>query len=159
MKEARITRQSRHHNRAAKLKKANIQPKTIVDANEVDIAVIDLVLKALYYNSHIDTLHVENDIYKKANIQVPYVEAERLWEVMLNSGLVNPVAGFGNAGKLKLSRTGYQLMAQFGGYSEYMASLKAQQQQPTIILPGIDPNNDDNDCAELTDDNGEPTEE
>ena len=78
---------------------------------------------------------------------------------MLNSGLVNPVAGFGNACKLKLSRTGYQLMAQFGGYSEYMASLKAQQQQPTIILPGIDPNNDDNDCAELTDDDGEPTEE
>jgi len=123
---------------------------TIVDRNEIDIAIIDIVLKALYHNSHIDTLHIENDIYKNANINIPMVEAERLWEVMLSSGLVNPVAGFGNAGKLKLSRTGYQLMAQFGGYKDYMESLK-NPQVPQIIIetPGID--NEESDCKELTD--------
>lgn len=154
MKEARVTRLSRHHNRVNKLRKAAIKPAPI-DRNEVDIVIIDIVLKALYYNSHIDILHVEDEIYKNANINIPYVEAERLWEVMLNSGLVNPVAGFGNAGKLKLSRTGYQLMAQFGGYKEYMDAMKSgsgNSSSPQIIIqaPGLD-NNEENDCNELTD--------
>ena len=146
---------SRHHNRVNKLKKAKIKPAPM-DRNEVDIAIMDVVLKALYYNSHIDTLHVENEIYKNANINIPYVEAERLWEVMLNSGLVNPVAGFGNAGKLKLSRTGYQLMAQYGGYKEYMDAVKSGNNagsSPQIIIqtPGLDDEEEDNDCKELTD--------
>lgn len=149
MKESRM--KSRHHNRVNKVKKANVKPVTIVDRNEVDIAIIDIVLKSLYHNSHIDTLHIEDDIYKKSNIDIPYVEAERLWEVMLNSGLVNPVAGFGNAGKLKLSRTGYQLMAQFGGYAEYMASLKnkSKPQAPKDTTEEVE--EEENDCNELTD--------
>ncbi len=150
MKQSRITRVSRHHNRKTKLKKANIKPVTIVDRNEVDINIIDLVLKALYHNSHIDTLHIERDIYERAGVKIPYVEAERLWEVMLNSGLVNPVAGFGNAGKLKLSRTGYQLMAQFGGYKEYMQSLMNTNVPQTVI--DETPEQDENNCEELTED-------
>lgn len=137
---------SRHHNRKTKLKKANIKPVPI-DRDEVDIRIIDLVLKALYHNSHIDTLHIENDIYKRANLEVPFIEAERLWEVMLNSGLVNPVAGFGNAGKLKLSRTGYQLMAQYGSYIEYMNVLKSKNSPPPIAKTETE---EDSDCADLT---------
>lgn len=117
----------------------------MVDRNEVDIQIIDLVLKTLYHNSHIDELHIDNDIYKNANLKLPYVESERLWEVMLNSGLVNPVAGFGNAGKLKLSRTGYQLMAQYGGYTEYMEAMQKNNTPPQIIIE------QESDCAELTD--------
>lgn len=143
MKESRLIKTSRHHNRKHKLKKAEIKP-VMIDRNQVDIQIIDLVLKALYHNSHIDTLHIEKDIYDKANLKVPYIEAERLWEVMTNSGLVNPVAGFGNAGKLKLSRTGYQLMAQYGGYIEYMQSLKSKNQPQQIIIE------QENDCTELT---------
>lgn len=155
-KEARVTKLARHHNRASKVKKAKIKP-AVVDRNEIDIAIIDIVLKALYHNSHIDTLHIENDIYKNANINIPYVEAERLWEVLINSGLANPVAGFGNAGKMKLSRTGYQLMAQYGGYREYMDVLKNSQQQQQIIIeaPGIE--EDDNDCKEVTGDDSDIT--
>lgn len=154
MKQSRITRLSRHHNRINKLKKAKIKPVTIVDRSDVDIAVIDIVLKSLYHNSHVDTLHIENDIYKNANISVPYVESERLWEVMLNSGLVNPVAGFGNAGKLKLSRTGYQLMAQFGGYREYMDSLR-NTNEPQAIDDDTEDDLNENDCNELTDTEGD----
>lgn len=154
MKQSRITRLSRHHNRVNKLKKAKIKPVTIVDRSDVDIAVIDIVLKSLYHNSHVDTLHIENDIYKNANISVPYVESERLWEVMLNSGLVNPVAGFGNAGKLKLSRTGYQLMAQFGGYREYMDSLR-NTNEPQAIDDDTEDDLNENDCNELTDTEGD----
>jgi hypothetical protein len=134
-----------------KLKKANIPPATIMDRDEADMVIIDVVLKALYHNSHIDTLHIDNDIYKLANIEIPFVESERLWEVMLNSGLVNPVAGFGNAGKLKLSRFGYELMAKYGGYVEYMQAVKNAsgilRQQPTEPLPD---NAKDSDCIELT---------
>ncbi len=151
MKEARIYKMSRHHNRAGKLKKTKSNTGPLLDANTVDIAIIDLVLQSLYRNSHIDILHVEKDIYKNANISVPYIESERLWEVMLNSGLVNPVAGFGNAGKLKLSRTGYQLMAQYGGYKQYMDAIK-HPQQPQIIIeaPTGIPDDEENDCKEIT---------
>lgn len=135
-----------------KLKKAKIKPVTIMDRNEVDIAIIDIVLKALYHNSHIDTLHIENDIYKHANINIPYAESERLWEVMLNSGLVNPVAGFGNAGKLKLSRFGYELMAKFGGYREYMQAVKNSTGIQVPLDEKLPDGEKDNDCVELTGD-------
>lgn len=151
MKQSRIMKHSRHHNRVNKVKKAKVKPVTIVNRSDVDIAIIDIVLKALYHNSHIDTLHIENDIFKHAKIDIPYAESERLWEVMLNSGLVNPVAGFGNAGKLKLSRTGYQLMAQFGGYAEYVATLK-NPSAPQAIEDEIEtPDEEENDCNELSD--------
>lgn len=143
MKETRIIQRSRHHNRRAKMKKSEIKPITIVDRNEIDVKIIDLVLKTLYHNSHIDTLHIERDIYQKAKLKIPYIEAERLWEVMLNTGLVNPVAGFGNAGKLKLSRTGYQLMAQYGGYTEYIKTVKRPSPPEEI--------NEENKSTELTD--------
>lgn len=144
----------RHHNRQDKLKKTNLTPVTIADRNEVDVSIIDLVLKSLYYNSHIDVLNVDEDIYKKAGVKIPFMESERLWEVMISSGLVNPVAGFGNAGKLKLSRTGYQLMAQFGGYREYMDSLKKSQEQTQIVLEMPEEKMPDSDCKELTDKKG-----
>ena len=55
---------------------------------------------------------------------------------MISSGWVTPVIGFGNAGKVELTKTGYQLMSQFGGYSEYLTAAAAANQQPqTIILP------------------------
>ncbi len=151
-KQSRILRISRHHNRRAKLKKANTKPRAqaILDRDEIDIALIDLVLKSLYHNSHIDVLHVENDIYKNANVEVPYVEAERLWEVMLSSGLVNPVAGFGNAGKLKLSRSGYQLMAQYGGYAEYISTIKAKNNNQPVAAAPETKEESDTDCQELT---------
>lgn len=133
-----------------KLKKAKIKPVTIMDRDEVDIAIIDIVLKALYHNSHIDTLHIENDIYKHANINIPYVESERLWEVMLNSGLVNPVAGFGNAGKLKLSRFGYELMAKFGGYREYMQAVKGNMGVQAPLEEKMPDSENESDCVELT---------
>lgn len=150
MKDAKTSKVSRHHNRVNKVKKANIKPMTIVDRNEVDIAIMDIVLKALYHNSHIDTILID-EIYKQSKIDIPYIEAERLWEVMLNSGLVNPVAGFGNAGKLKLSRSGYQLMAQFGGYKAYMDTLKNKDVPQPLPEDQQDAQEEENDCNELTD--------
>ncbi|HEY9178878.1 MAG TPA: hypothetical protein VIN07_14375 [Flavipsychrobacter sp.] len=153
MKSSKVAQISRHHNRMKKMKKARIEPVTIMDRNEVDIAIIDIVLKALYHNSHVDTLHIDDDIYKNANINIPFIESERLWEVMLNSGLVNPVAGFGNAGKLKLSRNGYELMGKYGGYREYMQAVRTYtgtQQAPPPEKAETE--RKDSDCIELTGD-------
>lgn len=153
MKSAKVAQVSRHHNRMKKLKKAKISPVTIIGRDEVDIAIIDIVLKALYHNSHIDTLHIEDDIYKNANINIPFIESERLWEVMLHSGLVNPVAGFGNAGKLKLSRNGYELMAKYGGYMEYMQAVRTANQTQQPSAEKFEAGDKDSDCIELQGEN------
>ena len=127
--------------------KVNVKPVTVVDRSEFDKHVIDLVMRTLYNNADKDVLHLEEEIYKPANVQMPIKEAERLWEVMLGTGLVNPIIGFGNSGKLELSRTGYQLMAQYGGYLQYMATLSNQDQPQQIDLPDEDNNGD---CTEVT---------
>lgn len=158
MKQSRVSKMSRHHNRVEKMKEENTKQR-VMSHDEVDVAVIDLVLKTLYHNSHIDVLHIEDDIYKKANLDIPFVEAERLWEVMLHTGLVNPVIGFGNAGKVELSRTGYQIMSQYGGYREYMNLLKGQQQAPQIIIETpAEAAKDDSDCNVLNKEDEEPGE-
>ncbi len=109
---------------------ANAPQNSVVDAD-----VIDVVLNTLYRNADKDILNLENDIYKPANIQLPHKEAERLWEVMISTGWITPTIGFGNSGKVGLSRAGYQLLAQFGSYKAYLASLQQNNQPQTIIMP------------------------
>ncbi len=97
------------------------QPLLILpDHRDIDRRLFDIVLASLYENADKDTLHMENDILKPLNIALPPNEADRIWEVMVSSGLVSPVVGFGNAGKLELTRAGYQLLAQYGTYSQYL---------------------------------------
>jgi|GEM_PF-716553 hypothetical protein len=119
------------------LNKLKVNPTTVtITRSEMDKRVFDIVLKTLYNNADKDVLHLEREIYAPANINLPHKEAERLWEVMTSSGLVTPVIGFGNAGKVELTNNGYQLMSQYGSYLEYLASIANNNQQPqTIILP------------------------
>lgn len=107
----------------------------IVDQNEQDKQILDQVIKTLYNNSDKATLHLDTDIYKPLGINLPSKEYERLWEVMLSTGLVSPVIGFGNAGKVELSHAGYQLMTQFGSYNNYVVSLQSNHGPQTVILP------------------------
>lgn len=122
------------------------QQQIVINRQDLDRQVFDLVLGALYDNSDKNVLDLEKEIYKPFNVQLPPKEAERIWDVLVRSGLVNPVVGFGNAGKLELSKTGFQLMSQYGSYTQYLAASQLQQQvqnqQPTIILqmPGVPPN-------------------
>lgn len=128
------------------VKKQEVQPTTIVDRSEVDKHVIDLVLRTLYNNADIDVLHLENDIYKPAKVEIPHKEAERLWEVMTSTGLIKPVVGYGNSGKIELTRSGYQLMAQFGGYIAYVDSLKKPEQMQRLEQNDVEKG----DCEEVT---------
>lgn len=112
-----------------------VRPVVVVERSELDKKIFDLVLKKLYDNSDKNMLHLENEIYGPSNVKLPSAEAERIWEVMISSGWITPVIGFGNNGKVELTRSGYQLMAQFGGYSEYLATMNQPAQPQTIILP------------------------
>lgn len=118
------------------LQRMKVRPVLMPDRTEFDKNVFDLVLKTLYNNSHKDGLHIETEIFHPQNLRITNNETQRLWEVMVSTGWVTPLIGFGNAGKLELTKAGYQLMSQYGGYSEYLTSVQNIQQQPqTIILP------------------------
>ncbi|MBS1772150.1 MAG: hypothetical protein JST82_04775 [Bacteroidetes bacterium] len=103
-------------------------------ANQTDQTVVDTVLSVLYNNSDKDSMHLEKDIYRPLNIKLSNKDAERVWEILFSSGWINPVVGFGNSGKVELTSAGYQLMSQYGSYSDYLASIRNNQPQ-TIILP------------------------
>lgn len=116
------------------VKKLTVNKTSTVNQSDEDKRILDLVLKRLYSNSHKDILHLENDIYKPLKVNLSHPELERLWSVMTSTGLISPVIGFGNAGKVELTRSGYQLMSQYGGYQEYISAMNNQQPQ-TVILP------------------------
>jgi hypothetical protein len=125
---------TRNHTRKA-VRRLKGEKPVILDQTEHDKVVIDHVLKVLYNNSSNISLSLENQVYTTFGKPITRNEAERLWEIMLSSGLVSPVIGFGNAGKVALTRTGYQLMSQFGGYKEYLTAMQNSQGPQTIILP------------------------
>jgi hypothetical protein len=57
-------------------------------------------------------------------------------EVLINTGFVKHVVGFGKAGKVEITLTGMQLVSQFGDYLKYLESEANRQSQPqTIIVP------------------------
>ena len=118
------------------LRRMKVKPTIVLDRSSLDKAIIDLILKSLYNNADKEALHIDKDIYDPNNIKLPLKESERIWEVMIASGWISPVIGFGNAGKIELTREGTQLMAQFGGYKEYLDAMsQSNNQQQTVILP------------------------
>ena len=117
------------------LRRMRVLPTPVIDTKEIDKKVIDTVLKTLYNNSDIDAMQIEEQIYKPNNISLNAKDAERMWEVLVASWWISPVIGFGNAGKITLTREGYQLMAQFGGYLQYLEALNSPQVPNTVILP------------------------
>lgn len=117
------------------LKRLKVQAATLADPSVLDANVIDTVLNTLYRNADKDNLNLHEEIYKPAHIKLPFKESERIWEVLVSTGWITPTIGFGNAGKISLTRAGYQLMAQYGGYKNYLASLQNNNQPQTIIMP------------------------
>jgi hypothetical protein len=117
------------------IRKMRVKASQIIDVSEMDKQVIDIVLHTLYNNSDIDTMQLEEQIYKPNSISLNKKDAERLWEVMISSGWISPVVGFGNVGKISLTRDGYKLMAQFGSYMKYLEAVNTPQAPSTVILP------------------------
>lgn len=108
-----------------------------VDKKEQDVFIIDTTLKCLYNEGDKVPRSFYAEILKNSRIRIPENEAERVWDILVNTGLVNPVIGFGNSGKLTLTNEGYQLMNQFGSYSAFLQERQKQQAQPgpNIVFP------------------------
>lgn len=94
-----------------------------------DIEIIDVALKSLYNDGDRITRSLQSEILSPNKIKISEREAERIWDIMVNTGLVNSVIGFGNSGKLSLTNEGYQLMTQFGSYGTFLEEREKQQNQ------------------------------
>ncbi len=124
-------------NRVVERLKNRIIPIPIDERKKKDVAIIDVALKSLYNDGDKVTRSLQNDIFNPARIKVSEKEAGRIWDIMLSTGLVNPVIGFGNSGKLSLTNEGYQLMTQFGSYGAFLEEREKQQNQgaPNVVFP------------------------
>jgi hypothetical protein len=122
-------------NKNKKTKQIVLSPSSPAERTELDKNVFDLVLRMLFENANKNALDLHKDIFERSRIILPQVETQRIWDVLTSSGWVSPTIGFGKAGKLELTKAGYQMMSQFGGYSQYLASVQNNNQPQTIILP------------------------
>jgi hypothetical protein len=101
---------------------------------QVDDQIIDLVLKALYNNGDKLQLSLTKDILDPMKIPYDDKGVDRTWDVLMNSGYVNPVIGFGNEGMMDLSKEGYKVMSQYDGYLNYLKAMQEQPKAPQIII-------------------------
>jgi hypothetical protein len=125
------------------------QPNRTITRQDMDRMIFDVVLGELYENADVNALPYDG-ILEKYKIALPNKEKERLWEILAGSVWVNPMIGFGQAGKLELTTQGFQMMEQFGSYSNFLATTQPPSQQamgedsdnnpPTEENPPADPN-------------------
>jgi hypothetical protein len=116
-----------------------VQPQ-VITRQDMDRLIFDMVMGEIYENSHINELHFD-EILSKYKVELPINERERIWDVLVTSSLVSPMIGFGQAGKLELTPQGFQLMTQYGSYSNFLAATQPQSLiQPTVATPpaGVD---------------------
>lgn len=115
---------------------------------EQDIKVIDTTVRALYNDGDRMPLDFKKEILSRHKISISDKYTERIWDILLSTGLVSPVIGFGNSGKLTLTNDGYQLMNKFGSYSAFLEAMQVQQQAqqgmqlPQFIIQAEDDNDE-----------------
>lgn len=119
------------------------------DRKHLDARIIDSALKALYNDGDKIPRSLQDDILQPNRIRISEKETARIWDIMINMGLVHAVIGFGNSGKLDLTSEGYQLMSQFGSYSAFLDEKNRQSQQgqsmmfPQFIIEQADDKEED----------------
>jgi len=133
-----IEQKSKKNNIISRFRNRNSLP-VFPDRNAQDAFIINTTLNELYNEGDRTTKKLRLDILQPHRIRVSEAEYERIWEILLSTGLVNSIIGFGNNGKLTLTNEGYQLMRQFGSYAAFMEQKEKlqqqQQQQPGLVLP------------------------
>lgn len=128
--------------------KANHAQKVQLTPKDVSNILLDISMKALYNDGDKVELRLVEDILDPNKIQFNDEKSlESYWDIITNSGFVKPSIGFGNNGKISLSKVGFDVMSQFGSY---MAFLQSQQNpQLKVSIPNIKqspaeaPENDD----------------
>lgn len=125
---------------------------------EQDISLIDLVLKKLYNNGDKVPASIDKDILEPNNIRFTNAGSDRLWDIILNTGLAKPQIGFGKVGYLTLTNEGFKLMNNFGSYKNFIAKREEQarasipQAFPQFILTTEQPE-EEKEAEEITDKN------
>jgi len=115
------------------LKRLKVRPVREIDRSELDKNIFDAVLNYLYLNADKNSVDLNKDIFSHMSIALPDNEKERIWGVLTSSGWVSPIVGFGNAGKIELTKAGFQLMSQFGSYSDYLGSIQNNPAQANLL--------------------------
>lgn len=95
-------------------------------SKDVANALLNISLKALYNDGDKVELRLVEDILTPNQIQFNDDKThESFWDILTNSGLINPSIGFGNNGKVSISKAGFDIMTHYGSYANY---LKAQSE-------------------------------
>ena len=97
-----------------------------VNKKEQDVSLIDLVLKKLYNDGNKVPASIDKDILEPNNVKFTNAGSDRLWDILLNTGLVKPQIGFGKVGYLTLTNEGFKLMNNFGSYQNFIAKREEQ---------------------------------
>lgn len=122
-----------------------------VSQKEIDIQMTDIVLHKLYNNGDKKTASLKDDILIPNKIQFTEEGVERLWDILISTGLMSAVIGFGRSGRLSITNQGYQLMNQFGSYRNFLkqreeeaARKSAGAVMPQFIISAADVDDSDN---------------
>lgn len=110
----------------------------IVDRKQMDIYIIDLALSKLFNDGDKQTASLEEDVFQANKIDFTDNGSDRMWDILMSTGLVKPVIGFGRSGRMALTNDGYQLMSKFGSYQNFI-NLREQQAKantpPSAAVP------------------------
>lgn len=109
--------------------------KQAVQLTQKDISniLIDISMKELYNQGDKRELRLVEDILTPNKIKFSNEQSlESYWDIITNSGFVKPSIGFGNNGKVSLSKAGFDLMNQFGSYMDF---LRAQEPPRAGSIP------------------------
>jgi len=121
-----------------------------MDKKEQDVYLIDLILSKLYNEGDKTPASIDKDILEPNHIKFTNAGSDRLWDVIMSTGLVKPVIGFGKSGNLALTTEGYQLMTTFGSYKNFIeqreqqARAAAPQAVPQFIFSALPINKEGN---------------
>lgn len=121
-----------------------------ITKKEQDVSLIDLVLHKLYNNGDKIPASIDKDVLQPNHIKFTEAGSNRLWDIVLNTGLVKPEIGFGKVGSLTLTNEGYQLMQSFGSYKNFIAKREELAKSatpmafPQFILTTAEPESGEN---------------
>jgi hypothetical protein len=130
-KNKRIFKRLRHC-ADAQMHKADLQcnsPKVQLTQKDVTNILLDIAMKSLYNEGDKVELKLVEDILRPNKIEFSSEQSlESYWDILTNSGFIKPSIGFGNSGKISLSKTGFDIMSNYGSYMEF---LKAKNNIPS----------------------------
>jgi hypothetical protein len=86
-------------------------------------------------------LHFEKQILWPNKFKVKPHDIEKLWDILLATGMADSIIGFGNGGKLEITPAGIQMMTRYGSYKNFLASQQFGQPPGQLTIQLVNPDN------------------